>query len=692
MFNIENKEVIPEIIPNKFINKILSDKMTMVSIEKLINLYKQCHKFKNTNYSFVECGVAKGGCLALMTYVAGDNNKVFGFDSFEEMLNIDKEKDIDKYNKSEPTLLVDNPVTKNSINDVYTTFNTLNLNFNNTHLVKGYFEDTLNIQDNIDKLGDIAILRLEEYCYNSVKVCLDKLYEKVIDGGIIIIENYDNLIGVKNATDEFRAKNNIKSPLIENDFTEFYWVKKVQKKQKYIIQVGAHIGDTFNDFLFNNIKEDIQYLLFEPVPYIFKQLHENYRNKKNVNLFNIAISDYNGSLSLYIPSEKNDFSKLVKWASQLASTNKNHIKTFIPNCIVDKIEVQCKTLNTIIEEYKIENLEAIYTDTEGHDYDILMDLDLSKHKPGMIVFENKHMDGPKHSLDKNNCPKYKYLLNHFYKNDYKLISETCENTTIKIKNSINIYDDVWTCSDEFREDIKHFFKNKSNYKIAEIGSHKGYTTGYLSDIFEKVYAVDNSVEWTNYNKNLNKHKNNIEYIHLDIYKDSWDIIPDVDVVFIDAMHDYFNCKSDIDNSIDTFKNLKYIIFDDYGVWPGVKQIINESLTNKELIFEKYIGLMDVPGLNNIVVKNTSEGIICRVNVEKSIILLNKTYTWESFTIEFLENGKMNAFGRGKYRFIDKYLVKCYFGGREHLLKFNDDYSRFISVRKDDFEVVVGNHL
>ena len=321
-----------------------------------------------------------------------------------------------------------------------------------------------------------------------------------------------------------------------------------------------------------------------------------------------------------------------------------------------------------------------------------MDLDLSKHKPGMIVFENKHMDGPKHSLDKNNCPKYKYLLNHFYKNDYKLISETCENTTIKIKNSINIYDDVWTCSDEFREDIKHFFKDKSNYKIAEIGSHKGYTTGYLSDIFEKVYAVDNSVEWTNYNKNLNKHKNNIEYIHLDIYKDSWDIIPDVDVVFIDAMHYYFNCKSDIDNSIRTFKNLKYIIFDDYGVWSGVKQIINESLTNKELIFEKYIGLMDVPGLNNIVVKNTSEGIICRVNVEKSIILLNKTYTWESFTIEFLENGQMNAFGPGKYRFIDKYLVKCYFGGREHLLKFNDDYSRFISVRKDDFEVVVGNHL
>jgi hypothetical protein len=53
---------------------------------------------------------------------------------------------------------------------------------------------------------------------------------------------------------------------------------------------------------------------------------------------------------------------------------------------------------------------------------------------------------------------------------------------------------------------------------------------------------------------------------------------------------------------------------------------------------------------------------------------------------------MNTFGAGKYRFIDKYLIKCDFGGREHLLKFNDDYSRFISDRKDDFEVVVGDHL
>ena len=100
---------------------------------------------------------------------------------------------------------------------------------------------------------------------------------------------------------------------------------------------------------------------------------------------------------------------------------------------------------------------------------------------------------------------------------------------------------------------------------------------------------------------------------LNIYKDSWAILPDdIEVSFIDADHSYDGCKSDIMNSIKRFKNLQYIIFDDYGVWNGVKQIVDELIQNKTLIFEKFIGLNDVPGPNGIV-KNVNEGIICSIN-------------------------------------------------------------------------------
>jgi spore coat polysaccharide biosynthesis predicted glycosyltransferase SpsG len=100
---------------------------------------------------------------------------------------------------------------------------------------------------------------------------------------------------------------------------------------------------------------------------------------------------------------------------------------------------------------------------------------------------------------------------------------------------------------------------------------------------------------------------------LDIYKDNWEILPDdIEVSFIDACHSYSGCKSDILNSIKQFKKLQYIIFDDYGVWSGVKQIIDELIENKILIFEKFIGINDVPGPHGIV-KNVNEGVICSIN-------------------------------------------------------------------------------
>jgi hypothetical protein len=188
-----------------------------------------------------------------------------------------------------------------------------------------------------------------------------------------------------------------------------------------------------------------------------------------------------------------------------------------------------------------------------------------------------------------------------------------ERNIIKYGNSKNIHDDVWTCSEKMRYDIYDFFKDKTDFKIAEIGSHKGYSTRVLSKIFSKVYAVDNSIEWTNFSKDFNKDITNIEYVMLNIYSDSWDIIPDdIEVTFIDADHSYGGCKSDIMNSLNRFKNLQYIILDDYGVWNGVKQIVDELIENKTFKFERFIGITDVPGPNDVVFKNVNEGIICSI--------------------------------------------------------------------------------
>jgi hypothetical protein len=74
-------------------------------------------------------------------------------------------------------------------------------------------------------------------------------------------------------------------------------------------------------------------------------------------------------------------------------------------------------------------------------------------------------------------------------------------------------------------------------------------------------------------------------------------------------------------------------------------------------------------------------------------LINKTYSWGNNHIYFLEDYKINAFGNsfgnGNYKFKNNYIVEANFGNKEHILKFNNDYTKFTSIRKGDFEVVNG---
>ena len=70
-------------------------------------------------------------------------------------------------------------------------------------------------------------------------------------------------------------------------------------------------------------------------------------------------------------------------------------------------------------------------------------------------------------------------------------------------------------------------------------------------------------------------------------------------------------------------------------------------------------------------------------------LANKTYTWENSYIKFLDNFKMDAFGEGHYTFINSKNIIAKFGGREHNIIFNDDYTSFTSTRKRDLQIVNG---
>jgi len=195
-------------------------------------------------------------------------------------------------------------------------------------------------------------------------------------------------------------------------------------------QVGAHVGPSNEDGIFNLITENKTVVLIKPVQYLYKLLTKNYKekDKKNTIIFkDVAVSNKDGTIQLYVPSPHNNWSLNPSWASQLASVNEDHIKKHLEYLLVDRIHIPCYKLNTLISKMEISEIDTLVVDTEGHDYDILMDLDLTILKPRNITFENKHMDGVL-------CRGQRYieLMNHFKENGYVLVHEDRENTTIKL--------------------------------------------------------------------------------------------------------------------------------------------------------------------------------------------------------------------------------------------------------------------
>lgn len=88
---------------------------------------------------------------------------------------------------------------------------------------RGWFQET------IPHLGrdpeKIAVLRLDGDWYDSTKVCLDFLYDRLSKSGVIILDDYFAWEGCKKAVDEFRDKRNIVDKIIRVDVDCAYWVK-----------------------------------------------------------------------------------------------------------------------------------------------------------------------------------------------------------------------------------------------------------------------------------------------------------------------------------------------------------------------------------------------------------------------------------------------------------------------------------
>ena len=131
----------------------------------------------------------------------------------------------------------------------------------------------------------------------------------------------------------------------------------------------------------------------EPVPHHVETLREMTRNLP-VGIIPLAVSDHDGTTNMHIGG-------IEDWAmgaSHIADPNHEGARLLeLPGKVrlglrTDTIEVECTTLDSLLDSYKIDHLDYLKLDVEGHELNILRDYSW-RIKPGLIKCEHKHLSG-----------------------------------------------------------------------------------------------------------------------------------------------------------------------------------------------------------------------------------------------------------------------------------------------------------
>ena len=200
---------------------------TMTSYERLVSFSRGIEYLEEHNIEgdIVECGVWRGGSMMIaalrLIQLGNTSRKLFMFDTYEGMsepINVDismhGNQAIDLMNsqsKNDPgSIWCFSPIDEVKSNLYSTKYSKANL-----HFVKGKVENTLPNKD----IGKIAILRLDTDWYESTLHELNNLFDSVVPGGLIIIDDYGHWSGSKKAVDEFLKKRQLKVFLNRIDYS-----------------------------------------------------------------------------------------------------------------------------------------------------------------------------------------------------------------------------------------------------------------------------------------------------------------------------------------------------------------------------------------------------------------------------------------------------------------------------------------
>jgi hypothetical protein len=87
-------------------------------------------------------------------------------------------------------------------------------------IVKGWFDESLPVAR--ERIGPVALLRIDCDWHSSVRTCLDELYDLVSEGGLIIFDDYYGWDGCTIAVHEFLAERKLPHAITGDGMTAYF--------------------------------------------------------------------------------------------------------------------------------------------------------------------------------------------------------------------------------------------------------------------------------------------------------------------------------------------------------------------------------------------------------------------------------------------------------------------------------------
>ena len=184
---------------------------TMTSAERMFALYKAIEYVEAAKIpgDIVECGVWRGGSsrLAAETLMAlgSSHRTLFLFDTFKGM-PAPGAGDVQRSTGEAAAIILDRSEREADVNNewAYAPLSGVQATLAETayprvEYVQGRVEDTLPAA----APREIALLRLDTDWYESTRHELEHLYPRLVDGGVLIVDDYGYLGGARQAVDEY---------------------------------------------------------------------------------------------------------------------------------------------------------------------------------------------------------------------------------------------------------------------------------------------------------------------------------------------------------------------------------------------------------------------------------------------------------------------------------------------------------